>query len=206
MDELIQFHLYHYLMIRVKKDFNPFEAFCERFPQVVVSKEMSLDDTPHYHCLVAIPKDDVIDPAKYLKMHALYMNSLGLYKNPQFSSKFVTTINDATRYTLKEGEYQSKGFHEPTLKLLQKTSYIKFDKKKFAKDLSDLEIRYAQGHLTDQGFFEGYVQVRLKYGQNYPSSQQLNYVKRIWCLHNPNYLSDMNKYVYRSIRPGYDWD
>lgn len=199
MEKLLDFSLYNYIMLRVKRDLSPFGQISEKHDQVLCAQETSMDGTPHYHLLVSVPKESVQDSIKYLKAYRLYLNSLGLMGNQDFSLKWVLTLNQAIKYTIKEGCYVQKGFHEPTLKELAKSSYSKFDRKKFGGELTRLEHRVIIGEIEGREFLDQYVNLRLKYGQSYPSNHQLSYIRSILCRSSTAFLENTNDVTWRKL-------
>jgi len=132
-----------------------------KYTVVVVSEEGSHSTKDyHQHCLLRgnLNKEDVVTDLK-----ELYPDCKG---NKCYSISEARDQKQLLKYTLKEGEYLSKGIPEKVLALAKKLSNPKTDLNKKIVDIYDLLL---MGKITMREYSRRYIQIKIDHRQNiYP--------------------------------------
>lgn len=150
----------------------------------VVSEELSSANVKHFHALVEsnIPyqlkeqKKFKLELKRHLKLPKSGFSTSAM-KGPELLS-----------YIMKDGDYISEGFPHVVIKTAQIKSYIKFDKKAFAKKQHELEDQFILGKLDVQKFYKEFGRLKSDYKQGINQSWLDGYVLSLAFRKNKNYL------------------
>jgi hypothetical protein len=138
-----------------------FFASHQKYSVVVVSEEGTHSTIDyHHHCLLRgnVTRKDVVTDLK-----VLYPDCKG---NPCFSISEARDQKQLLKYTLKEGEYLSRGIPETVLALAKKLSSPKTDLNKKLVDIYDALL---MGNITMKDYARKYIQIKVDHRQNiYP--------------------------------------
>lgn len=159
--------------------------FSDRY---VVAEERSSSNVLHFHCLIECSIPHGIKEQK--KFYSVAKRSLSLPKGGFSTSPMKST--DLLTYVLKDGDFISKGFDTTQLKIAQKKSYVKYDKKAFAMKQHDLEDRFLTDRLSKQMFMEAFIRLKVDHKQIICKTYLVKYFTMLIMKKNP---ANIRQYV-----------
>lgn len=112
--------------------------------------------------------------------------------------KRADNVKQMLKYTLKDGDYVSKGIEPKYIELLKKTS-VKKGLDKFGQQLQTLEEDFMSDKIRFEKFGEEFVKLKISYGQNLYSSHIKAYLQKMKFRKNPEYIKQYISEMFREF-------
>lgn len=151
----------------------------KHYTQLIVSQECAT--RPHFHILITYLDSNVKNAQQNLRN--LLKNEWQVKGNTEFAITETRkgTLNRLGAYTVKEGNYVSKGFTEEILKGFHAVSYKKYTKKEFQESLNLINEDFLMNanDTNIKEYIKKYVELKVAYNQNLNINTIVNYINLI---------------------------
>jgi len=143
----------------------------ESYPIYIISQETSSSGKLHQHLFVAAENLTTDIVTSILK--GIYPDAKG---NKCLYVKKALKPKQLLKYTLKEGDYVSKGISDA---LLKDASILSKSKEKMKDKFTELEEQLILKHIRFPKFVEDYIRLKVVHGQNMYDNHLIAYFKRL---------------------------
>lgn len=160
--------------------FQEFVEFLTQFSKYIVCREYA--EHEHFHVLL---EDDITKTS----LRKLFKDKWPLLEgNGMISIKPTRDYIAYKTYILKEHEWVGKGYDQEELKVLEKTSYKKYSKESFAKELQLLDNEFITGKSNKYVYIDDYIRLKVSYNQHPNEKWCMDHLEMLKCKQNHDYV------------------